>query len=72
MSRKLTFNVKCESCKDVMKAELNKPTLMQDTYQFVDCVTCESKYRVHAKKPRGGVAANNVKVWLEPIELRKV
>ena len=72
MSRKITLRVNCESCKDIMVVEMTKPTLMKDTYQFSDCVTCDSKYRVHAMKPRGANSATAVKIMLEPIELRKL
>lgn len=72
MSRKVTLKVKCESCKDLMQVEMNKPTLLQTSCTVVDCVTCDSKYRVHAMKPRGAASATAVKIMLEPIKLNKI
>jgi hypothetical protein len=69
MSRRVTLKVKCESCKDVIQVEMNKPSLLQTSYAIVDCVHCDCRFRVHAMKPRGVASASAVQIMLEPIEL---
>lgn len=53
---KVTGNIKC-GCGSIVKATFKNPSLVQSTFDVVDCPDCESRIKFTAKK----VGFNKVK-----------